>query len=236
MTRSAASWSRSTPSPSRSCGSRHDLFESLDKPALRPLPAATYEYAQWHIARVANDYHVQIHIGDRRYHRYSVPYHLVHRRLDVRLNARVVEIFDRGLLVATHPRSDTVDRSTLDVHMPEAHRAYKQVSAKAIREQASKVGPSCRELVDRIMAEHRHIEQGFRACQGVLRLQKTYGHQRVESACARALHGDLTSYRSVASILKAGLDQQPFEQQPELILNDPSHVRGSAYYLKGAQA
>ena len=33
-------------------GSRQALFETLDRPALRPLPAQPYEYAEWKLARV----------------------------------------------------------------------------------------------------------------------------------------------------------------------------------------
>ena len=39
-------------------GSRASLFESLERPALRPLPARRYEYATWRTARVNIDYHL----------------------------------------------------------------------------------------------------------------------------------------------------------------------------------
>lgn len=213
-------------------GSRKELFESLDQPALQKLPLKSYEYSERRSARVGNDYHVQVHVGERRYHLYSVPHPLVHRKLDLRLTARCVEIFDRGTLVATHVRDNTPGTTTLEEHMPEPHRAYHQLSAKALRERSSKVGPSCRKMIDRILSSRPHIEQGFRACEGVIRLKKRYGFDRLEAACARALLGDLISYRSAERILKASLDKQPLEQQPKLIENDPSHVRGSAYYLK----
>jgi transposase len=40
-------------------GSRRDLFESIERPALRALPAQDYEYAEWRLARVGLDYHVE---------------------------------------------------------------------------------------------------------------------------------------------------------------------------------
>ena len=49
--------------------SRRALFESIDKPALKPLPAAPYVYAEWKQRRAGIDYHVEI---DRHY--YSVPH------------------------------------------------------------------------------------------------------------------------------------------------------------------
>ena len=68
-------------------GSRQSLFQSLDHPALRPLPSQPYEYAEWKRARVNIDYHVEV---DRHY--YSVPYTLVKQQVDVRLTSQVVEV------------------------------------------------------------------------------------------------------------------------------------------------
>jgi hypothetical protein len=81
-------------------GSRHSLFATLDRPALQPLPAQPYEYAEWKRARVNIDYHVEVE-G----HYYSVPYALVKQPLDVRVSARVVELFHKGTRVASHLRS-----------------------------------------------------------------------------------------------------------------------------------
>lgn len=81
-------------------GSRQELFDTLDRPALRPLPAQPYEYAEWKLARVNIDDHVEVE-G----HYYSVPYALVRQQLDVRLSASVVELFAKGKRVASHQRS-----------------------------------------------------------------------------------------------------------------------------------
>ena len=50
-------------------GCRRSLYESLDRPAMRSLPARPYEYGEWKPVRVHIDYHVEI---DRHY--YSAPY------------------------------------------------------------------------------------------------------------------------------------------------------------------
>ena len=41
-------------------GSRRSQFEQLDRPALRPLPASPYVFAEWKTARVHIDYHVEV--------------------------------------------------------------------------------------------------------------------------------------------------------------------------------
>jgi transposase len=99
-------------------GSRQSVFEALDRPALRPLPAQPYEYAEWKLVRVNIDYHVDVE-G----HYYSVPYALVKQQLEVRLSAQVVEIFHTGTRVASHQRSPLKGRhSTVTAHMPKAHQ------------------------------------------------------------------------------------------------------------------
>ena len=40
-------------------GCRKSAFEALDRPALKPLPAMAYEYAEWKKARVSIDYHIE---------------------------------------------------------------------------------------------------------------------------------------------------------------------------------
>ena len=101
-------------------GTRRVLFDQLDLPAMRPLPASRYEFATWKTAKVNIDYHIDI---DRHY--YSVPYQLVGHRLDVRITEHAVEVFARGKRVASHRRSHLQDRhSTQDAHMPDRHRAH----------------------------------------------------------------------------------------------------------------
>jgi len=79
--------------------SRRELFEEIERPALSPLPAQPFEYAEWKRARVHPDYHVEV---DKTF--YSVPHRLIGRQVDVRLTHRVVEIFHDHKRVASHVR------------------------------------------------------------------------------------------------------------------------------------
>ena len=214
-------------------GSRVELFETLDVPALKPLPAQRYEYANWKDnLTVSTDYHVALHLGERRYHYYSVPHALVGRKVNLRYTRALVEIFDGRKLVATHVRDDTPGKpSTEAKHMPKAHQRFLDWTPRRIRSDAGCIGPSCRALVDCILESKRHPEQGYRSCLGILRLRKIYGDERLEAACARALHCDLIYYRSVKSILEKKLDQVPLPDQAELFIPVPnSHIRGASYY------
>ena len=88
-------------------GSRKSVFEAMDKPPLKPLPAVRYQFAQWKKARVHIDYHVEV---DGHY--YSVPYQLIKKQLDVRVTVNTVECFYKGKRVASYASSDRMGRHT----------------------------------------------------------------------------------------------------------------------------
>jgi len=212
----------------RLAGSRASLFEELDRPALRPLPATRYEFATWRRAKANIDYHVELR-AERHY--YSVPYRLVGEAVDLRLTAGVVEVFHRHRRVASHPRSFSAGFTTDPAHMPESHRRHGSWTPGRIISWAAKTGPATAALVEAILAARRHPEQGFRSCLGIVSLGKRYGAERVEAACARALAAHAHSYRSVESILRTGLDAKPLEAQaPAPAHPDHDNLRGPGYY------
>ena len=208
-------------------GSRASLFAELDRPAMRPLPAIPYEYATWKTAKISIDYHVDV---DRHY--YSVPYTLAGEQADVRASARTVEVFVRGRRVASHLRSGAVGRhTTQDAHMPESHRRHLEWTPSRLVAWGEQTGPATGALVAAIMASRPHPEQGFRSCLGIFRLGRRHGPERMEAACARALAVGSLSYRSVDSILKAGLDRAPLpEPVPVRATRVHPNVRGPGYY------
>ena len=208
-------------------GSRRKHFECLDQPALRPLPAEPYVYAEWKKARVHIDYHVAI---DGHY--YSVPHALIKKQLDVRITAQTVECFHRGQRVASHRRSYLKGRhTTVPDHMPEAHRQAGDWSPERLARWAAKTGPATEKLILTVLGARKHPQQAYRACLGILRLGKAYGETRLEAACRRALILGSHSYKSIASILKHRLDDRPLTEQQELILpKDHDNIRGPSYY------
>jgi transposase len=207
-------------------GSRDTWFESLEKDKLLPLPAVPFELATWTRAQVNIDYHVAVDL-----HFYSVPAHLIHRELDVRLTERAVELFLEGKRVAAHARSHQRGKfTTIEEHRPKSHQRYLEWTPGRMVQWARQTGPQCARLIEHILESKPHPEQGFRSALGVIRLGKAVGAQRLEAACARALRLGIGSYRSVKSILENNLDRQTDE--PELPLNSPAHenVRGQEYY------
>lgn len=208
-------------------GSRRSQYEALDRQALGPLPEDRYEFAEWLKVRSNIDYHVEV---DKHY--YSVPYQLRGREIDVRVTARTVEGYHKGQRVASHARSQEKGRhTTVLAHMPKAHQAYAEWTPDRIAHWTGQAGPAIRRLVEEIMADRPHSEQGFRSCMGIMRLGKIYGPERLESACARALRFRALSYRSVSSILKCGLDRQSEAIAAAKTIDHPN-IRGSVYFEK----
>jgi len=208
-------------------GSRRSLFEKLDKPVLNPLPPSSYQYGEWKKAKVNIDYHVAILD-----HYYSVPYRLVRQTVDIRLTSTTVEIFHKGKRQASHMRSYCKGaHTTIKGHMPKSHQRHLEWTPSRIISWAEKTGEATADLMAAIMARRPHPEQGFRSCLGIMRLGKVYGDRRLEAACKRALFIKAFSYKSIASILKTGLDQKPLPEKPKQ--QDPidhPNVRGSHYY------
>jgi transposase len=209
-------------------GCRKEAFARLDAPYLRALPTTRFIMAEWKRAGVNIDYHVEF---DDNY--YSVPHALVRQEVELRITRSTIEILARGHRVASHRRIYAKgDYVTVADHMPAAHRAHAQWSPGKLMNWAASVGPATGELVKRLLLEKQHPEQGYRSCLGLMRLTRTCGRERMEAACTRALAIGAHRYRSVASILKKGLDRQPVSPpaQAELALPEHANVRGPDYY------
>ena len=145
-------------------GSRRSTFEQLDQPALRPLPAQRYEFAQWKKARVGIDYHVEF---DGHY--YSAPYALARQAVELRITASVLEVLHRGQRVASHVRSlRRGGHTTVTAHMPEAHQRQREWTLERLLRWAEKSGPATAAAIGTIIASRPHPEASGRrwACCG----------------------------------------------------------------------
>jgi len=210
-------------------GSRRSQFEALDKPALKPLPAEAYDYADWKKARVNIDYHIEI---DGHY--YSVPHAHVKESVDVRLTATTVECFCAGQRIASHARSQRKGAHTTVIeHMPKAHQKHQDWTPGRFLTWALDIGPRTRDVVKHLLEHRPHPEHGYRSCLGLLGLAKRFGPARLEAACERALIIGAPTRKSVLSILDKGLDRvplPPLETQTPLPLLTHGNVRGPDYY------
>ena len=208
--------------------SRKQLFDMVDKNALKPLPEKPYQYTQIKTVRVHIDYHVEIEK-----HYYSVPYLWVKKQLRAHISNQLVQLYYDGALIAQHPRSNRLGGHTTQTHhMPKAHQKQHEQSPINLRSWALSIGDYTHQVVELLLNSKRHPEQAYRTCLGVLSLAKTYSKERLERACYRAICMNTTTPRSIKQMLQKGLDQQPLptlQTEPEKPITH-SNIRGTDYY------
>lgn len=213
-------------------GCRQSRFEEFDRPAMLPLPADPYQFAEWKKAKVHIDYHVEL-AG----HFYSVPHRLVKEQVEIRYTLATVECFFRGKRVASHRRSMIRGKhTTVAEHMPKAHREFAAWTPQRVVSWAAETGKSTARVVETILSRKAYPEQSFRSCMGIISLAKRYSRERLEAACTRALAINGVGYQSIKSILAHNLDQMslPSQATQEAPVTH-ANIRGSAYYLYTTQ-
>ncbi len=212
--------------------SRRDLFEELDQPALRPLPAQRYEYAEWKVARVNINYHIDVD-G----HLYSVPCELVQQQVDVRRTEGCVEVLRGSRRVALHARSTRRGGMTTDpAHRPKSHAEHGDWPPERIKQWAGRTGPATKEVVSEMLDRSPFPQERYASCLGLLRLSRHVGEERMEAAARRALHFSTVSYKSIRAILESGADRQPLEGPREQGRPaEHANVRGGSYYGKSPE-
>jgi len=208
-------------------GSRASYFATLDLPALSALPSQRWQWVTFKTVKAHIDYHVEVD-----FHRYSVPHPLVGLELEARVTDALVEVLHRGQRVACHARSSRRGGfTTLDEHMPAAHRAHKDWTPERLIHWGGGIGANTGRFVTQLLQRFRHPEHGYRSCLGLLGLAKRYGPQRVEAACTLALELGAGQYRHVRDILANGRDLvKRAEPEPEWVAPEHDNLRGAAYY------
>ena len=209
-------------------GNRKELFGKTDQPLLKALPQNPYEFAEWKIATVNIDYHVEF---ERHY--YSVPYQMIHKQVNIRATVGLVEIFYKGKQIACHQRNtQQFTHTTLKEHMPKSHREYAEWTPDRIISWAAKTGPETADFIQELLLRKPHPELGFRAAMGVIRLGSRFGSDRLEKACYRARIGKAFNYRSVENILKRNLDNVVIISPPERVPIAHENLWGQDLFAK----
>lgn len=193
--------------------SRRELFETLDKPVLKPLPAVPYELRRYKVAKVHVDYHLQL------FHcYYSVPYQHVGDEVEVRYGEKTVEVSYKGERIALHPKLEGKNKySTLKEHMPAKHRFMENWTPRRFLDWADSIGAETQIQINSILLSRKVPEQSYRSCLAILSLAKKYGNQRLEEACRVANDFGATSARSIKNILEnknAANSYQEVEEAP----------------------
>ncbi len=208
-------------------GTRQSLFDTIDKPALLPLPKQPYHYVAIKSAKVGIDYHVQY---DR--HHYSVPHHLVGEKVEMHVSDKQLAVYFHGKAICHHIRKHRPGTTTEPLHMPKRHEKHQTWTPGRFLNWASNIGTEVTKWVKYQLDSRPHPEQAYNLCLGVLNLSKTYSPQRLNNACRIANQHKLYRYREISHILKSNQDKFVDNEQQSFDL--PQHhenIRGSkAFY------
>ena len=204
-------------------GTRQQWFESLDKPALSPLPRQAYQYTDIKEVKVNIDYHIQY---DQ--HIYSVPHHLVGEKLELHAKDQLIEIYFRNQRVTSHVRQYRPGTTTVAEHMPTQHQKHHQWSAGRLMNWAKDMGDEVLVWVKTQINNKQHEQQAYRVCLGLLNLSRQYPASRLNKACAIANQKQLYRLKQIKSILQSNQDQLLTEAKEQLPLLPQSHenIRG----------
>jgi transposase len=202
---------------------RATRFKELESPHLQALPPQPYCMRHSACYKVQKNYHI---ILGEDWHQYSVPFSYIGKQVDVTYDTDIVEVFFQHKRIALHTRSyKKHGYTTTAEHMPEGHRLYQEQKgwdADYFLSQAAKTGACTSLYVQAMLNSKRFTEQTYNGCLGILRLTRSYGPERMEAACARALRGRTYSYRTIQNILSANLDKLEPGAAPDLF-SLPAH-------------
>jgi len=211
--------------------SRWYYYDAHERPLLKALPPQPFCPKKVIVLTVQRNYHVQL-TEDHLY--YSVPYGCVGKKVKVLYDNRVVEVYYENERIAVHIRKPHGKAyTTLAEHMPPHHQRMQQIKGwnkEDLLAQGARIGKSVLQAATLMLENSIYIEQNYKACFGMLMLEKKYGTQRLEAACSRALQGTRVNYTMIKNILERGLDKQlPL---PDINTTIPLHhnIRGKDHY------
>jgi len=214
-------------------GNRQKAFDTIDRPAMRALPALRFEVAERKKVRANIDYHVEF---EDRY--YSVPHQLRQQYFELRATPSIIELWHRGARIVSHRRSYGRKGTpiTLPEHRPKSHEDYGAWPPERLIGWAATFGAHVEEVVRRTLAQYPQPEMGYRPVLGIIRCAQKHGAERMDAACLRALSvaGQSAPHRkSIEAIIKRGLDSAAPQTPPVTPRsNAHEHVRGPSYFDK----
>jgi transposase len=202
-------------------------FKAVEQASLLALPVTPFEIATWKHAKLHRDCYVQF---DKAY--YSAPVRYIGQTLWVRGDAQTVRIFAEYTLLATFPRATRPgQRQTNLDHLPIAKADALTLTPERCQAEAAQIGVATQQVVQQLLDE-RPLDR-LRTARKVLRLTDTYPPDRLEQACARALHFDTANYRSIKQILLKGLEAEDPRAAPAPESAPPLFARTAQELLAG---
>lgn len=182
------------------------MFNDIESYQLKALPRTPPEISVWKRVQPYKNCHVLYH---KCY--YSVSYTLYGKNLWLKATKNIITVYDQQEVAAMHTRLYKAgEYNTKLEHLPPNSKAFLLQDKDWCLEQGRLVGKSTAHVVDFLL---QHPTQDLlRAAQGIIKLGKKYGVNRLEMACKRAIHFNAITYHSVKGILANGLDYHAIDE------------------------
>ena len=207
---------------------RRQLFDEIEKSELRPLPGSRYELKRYQVSKVEFNYYVYLK-DDKHY--YSVPSQYIGIKVKTIYSSRVVEIYKDNVRIAIHQRNrKPYGYTTIKEHMPASHQFIDGWNPQRFISWAEKMGGSVKEFIQLMLDQREHPQQAFKACMGVLNLEKKYDDQAMQLVCKKAIEIDCISYRFIANSLKNKTYKIEEEDPGDMNLPLHDNIRGKDKY------
>jgi len=212
--------------------SRKELFQSIERSELKPLPSSAYEMKDYRRAKVQLMGYVYFS-PDKNY--YSVPHRYIGKHTQIHYTKNWVEVYFNNDRIALHKRNPLKGSyNTIKEHLSSTHQAYKKWNPGYFKNLAKPHGEAVMMFVESLIHQCDYPEIGYKRAMGVIQLHKEYGSERLNNACQRALYANAFKYNVIKNILKNNLDKEQqlfddiFSTKPHIPRHD--NIRGSDTY------
>lgn len=179
------------------------LFALAEAPRLAPPPALPYDLPVYATAKVHRDHHIEVAKA-----LYSVPGDLIGQRVEVRADRALVRVSHRGALVKVHPRTGPGGRITDPADLPAERSTYAMRDLDRLTRMATDAGPAVGAYAAAVL-DHPLPWTRMRQVYALLGLVKRWGHERVDTACARALEAEAVSVGLIGRMLERATESAP---------------------------
>lgn len=212
--------------------SRKELFQSVEREYLKPLPLTPYELKEYKRSKVQKMGYIYFST-DKNY--YSVPFRYIGKMTQIHYTNSTIEIYYNCERIALHKRNTAKGiYNTNKEHLSSTHRHYSEWSPEYFSNLAAKHGESVIMFVKGLFGQNDYPEPIYKRAMGVIQLGKLYGSERLNNACQRASYGSTFSYNRVKNILEKNLDKEymNIQELEEKTSHIPAHAntRGSSTY------
>ncbi len=212
--------------------SRLELFQTIEREHLKPLPLKRYEIKEYRRAKVQKMGYVYFS-PDKNY--YSVPYRYIGKQTQIHYTQKHVEVYYNHQRIALHQRNYSKGSyNTNRDHLSSTHQSYLDWNPSYFKNKAAAYGEHVVSCVEEILTSVDYPEIGYKRVMGLLQLHKAYGSYRLDKACKMALNAGIPSYTRIKNILNNNMDKAPlFYDEPRSKQSHiPNHqnIRGASSY------